>query len=221
MSLLNFEKKYRKSLENQQKILEKIYEEISSKAPISLKRRDITKAILFRMKAYYDNQDRIKKFLNKRISQAASDFFVEAVIFYLKLVFEKKGIDFEIHSEKRIMLQKGALKPDISVWNNNEVVAIIECKTNFSRNRNNWEREFKKREDKLKAKFKSAKIFLLVLTSEGWPGFSKNDKKVGSQYFTLSSKWPTKISPVNFDEVIINPIEDLFKQIISLGRPHK
>ncbi|GAG70095.1 unnamed protein product, partial [marine sediment metagenome] len=53
MSLLKFEKKYRESLDNQWKQLISLYEKIKSNVSISLEERDITKAILLRMKAYY------------------------------------------------------------------------------------------------------------------------------------------------------------------------
>lgn len=216
MSLLKFEKKYWESLNNQQKQLVSLYEKIKSNASISLKEKDITKAILFRMKAYYDTQNKIKEFLNKRYLSAGSDFFVEAIAFYLKLMFEKKGINFEVHSERQIIPRRGAIRPDISIWKNDKVVAIIECKTQLGWNRDKWEEDFKKRESKLQSAFPNAKAYLVVMTSENWSGFPDNNKKVGKQYFTLSSTWPTNIFKDKIDSVVMNPIEGLFKKIISV-----
>jgi len=215
MSLLKFEKKYWKSLNNQHKQLVSLYEEIKSNASISLEKRDITKAILLRMKAYYDTQNKIKEFLNKRYLPAASDFFVEAIAFYLKLIFDKKGIDFEVHSEKQIRKKRRAIRPDISGWKDDEVVVIIECKTQLGWNRDKWAEDFKKRESKLIDEFPNAKAFLVVMTSENWSGFPDGNKKVGKQYFTLSSTWPTNITEDKIDDLIMNPIEDLFKKIES------
>jgi hypothetical protein len=220
MSLLKFEKKYWKSLDNQRKQLVSLYEKIKSNVSISFEERDITKAILLRMKAYYNTQNKIKEFLNKRYLSAASDFFVEAIAFYLKLIFDKEGIDFEVHSERQIVPRRGAIRPDISVWKNDKVVAIIECKTQLGWNRNKWEEDFKKRESKLKNEFPNAKAFLVVMTSENWSGFPDGNKKVGAQYFTLSSTWPTNISDAKIDSVIMNPIEGLFKKIISGTTAH-
>ena len=220
MSLLKFEKKYWKSLNNQYKQLVSLYEEIKSDASISLEEKDITKAILLRMKAYYITQNKIKEFLNKRYLSAASDFFVEAIAFYLKLIFDKEGIDFEVHSERQIVPRRGAIRPDISVWKNDKVVAIIECKTQLGWNRDKWEEDFKKRESKLKDEFPNAKAFLVVMTSENWSGFPDDNKKVAEQYFTLSSTWPTNISDDKIDSVIMNPIEGLFKKIISGTTAH-
>ena len=220
MSLLKFEKKYWESLDNQRKQLVSLYEKIKSNVSISLEERDITKAILLRMKAYYDTQNKIKEFLNKRYLSAASDFFVEAIAFYLKLIFDKEDIDFEVHSERQIVPRRGAIRPDISVWKNDKVVAIIECKTQLGWNRDKWEEDFKKRESKLKDEFPNAKAFLVVMTSENWSGFPDDNKKVGEQYFTLSSTWPTNISDDKIDSVIMNPIEGLFKKIISGTTAH-
>jgi hypothetical protein len=217
MSLLEFEKKYWESLDNQQKQLLSLYEEIKSSATISLEERDITKAILLRMKAYYDVQNKIKKFLNKRYLSAASDFFVETIVFYLKVIFDIEDIGLEVHSERQIRQKKGTIRPDISVWKNNKVVAIVECKTQLGWNRDKWEEDFKKRESKLKKEFPNAKAFLLVMTSKNWSGFPDDNKKVGEQYFTLSSIWPKNIPLDKIDDVIMNPIEDLFKKIISCG----
>jgi len=220
MSLLKFEKKYWESLDNQRKQLVSLYEKIKSNVSISLEERDITKAILLRMKAYYDTQNKIKEFLNKRYLSAASDFFVEAIAFYLKLIFDKEEIDFEVHSERQIVPRRRAIRPDISVWKNDKVVAIIECKTQLGWNRDKWEEDFKKRESKLKDEFPNAKAFLVVMTSENWSGFPDDNKKVGEQYFTLSSTWPTDISDDKIDSVIMNPIEGLFKKIISGTTAH-
>ncbi len=220
MSLLYFEEKYWESLDDQHNQLVRLYEGIKSSASISLEERGITKAILLRMKAYYNTQNKIKKFLNKRYVPAASDFFVEAVVFYLKLILDMKDTALEVHSERQIRPKRGAIRPDISVWKNGEVVAIIECKTQLGRNRDKWEDDFQEREAKLKCEFPSAKAFLVVMTSVNWPGFPDNSKKVGEQYFTLSSVWPTKISNDKIDTVIMNPVEGLFKEIVSGTRAH-
>ena len=214
MSLIEFEKKYWGSLDSQHKQLISLYEEIKSNAPISLEKKEITKAILLRMKAYYDTQSKIKEFLNKRYLSPASDFFVETIVFYLKIIFDIRSVGLEVHSERQIRPKRGAIRPDISIWKNDEVVAIIECKTQLGWNRDKWEQDFKKRESKLKDEFPNAKAFLIVMTSENWSGFPDDNKKVGEQYFTLSSTWPTNISDDKIDSVIMNPIEGLFKKII-------
>lgn len=206
---------------DQYKQLVSLYDEIKYNAPVLRQSREITRAILLRMKAYYDVQNKIKEFLNKRYLPAASDFFVETIAFYLKVVFDIEDTALEVHSERQIRPKRGAIRPDISIWRNGEVVAIIECKTQLGWNRENWEGDFKKRESKLKDEFPNAKAFLVVMTSENWSGFPDDNKKVGEQYFTLSSTWPTNISEDKIDSVIMNPIEDLFKKIVLVTTAHK
>jgi hypothetical protein len=114
MSLIQSEKKYWKTLEEQYKQLFKLYNEINSKVSLSLSKKEITRTILLRMKIYYETQNKIKKFLNKRYLSAASDFFVEAIIFYLKLVLEKNKIDYEVHSERKIIQKQDFFINDIN-----------------------------------------------------------------------------------------------------------
>lgn len=213
MSLLEFEKIYWECLGNQYKQLVNLYNEIKSNVHILIESREVTKAILLRMKVYYDTQTKIKKFLNKRYLPAGSDFFVGTTAFYLKLFFDKTDIDFEVHSERQIRPKRGTIRPDISIWKEGEVIAIIECKTQLGWRRDEWEKDFKARESKLKDEFPNAKAFLVVMTSDNWSGFSDNDKRVGEQYFTLSSTWPESITEERIDDVIINPIEDLLEAL--------
>lgn len=214
MSLLELETEYCKSFGVQSELLIKLYDEIMSSVGISLEAKEITKAILLRMKAYYTSQEQVKGFLKKRRSQAASDFFVETIAFYMKLILGKNGLDYEVWSERPIGPKRGSIRPDISVWDGDQVVAIIECKTQLGYNRYGWEREFHERESNLKRQFPKANAFLVVMTSENWSGFPNGSKDIGKKYFTLCSTWPASCSDDSLDKVIINPFEDLLNQIL-------
>jgi len=61
-----------------------------------------------------------------------------------------KNYDLEVHSERQIIKKRGSIRPDISIWKKNEVISIIECKTQLGWNRNKWEEDFQKRELKFK-----------------------------------------------------------------------
>ena len=148
--LINIEKKYCFAVENLYIQLEKIYKDIANKECLNLRNKDITKAILLRLKTYYDTQNKIKRFLNKRYVPAASDFFVEAVVFYLKLLIDQKRKNLTVDSEKQVRRERGALRPDISIWNKDKLVAAIECKTQLGWNRNEWESDFNNREIQLR-----------------------------------------------------------------------
>lgn len=60
MTLIELEKKYSKNFFNNYKQLIKLYDNIRLNTTISLVDKDITKAILLKMKAYYEMQYKIK-----------------------------------------------------------------------------------------------------------------------------------------------------------------
>ena len=214
MSLIEFEKKYRNYLSKQYKELYSLYNNIKLNGDISLKTNDITKAILWRIKAFSETNNKIKKFLNKKYAPAAADFFVETVLFYLKLILDKYKKQYEVFSERPIKRNKGSMKPDISIWDNDKVIAIIECKTNLGWDRIDWESHFKAREKRLKKDFPDAKAFLLIETKRNWPGIPDDDINLGKKYFILSKGMQPNTNIENLDSVILTPIEDLFKKLI-------
>ena len=187
-------------------------------SPLPIDGHDVTAAILITLKTYYDVQDELMAFLNKRVKGAASDFFVETVQFYLMAFIETHNLPLTAVSEKIINLERGYIRPDISIWRGDkELVAVIECKTNLGWNRSGWKKDFAKREGRVHKRFLSAKCFLVVLTVVNWPGFGP-DPKVGDQYFALSKVWPSDVDLDHVENSIRNPIEPLFRQIGALGR---
>lgn len=212
MDLVNLEKEYCQQMSFSFDSLINLYNRMIKLKSIDFTRKEITKAILIRLHSWYSLQNNVKNFLNKRRAIAGSDIFVETLIFYLKVVFKIFDIKDEICSERPI---DRAIRPDISIWENNVVKAIIECKTQLGWNRYKWREDFERREKIFKSEFPNAKVFLVVMTSENWGGFGK-DKNVGKKFFTLYNKWPTKIDlNEDLDKYIVNPIEPLIKSIVS------
>lgn len=215
MELLDLERRYCKILRRQYTQLKRLFTKLESDYTFDLRKRDISKTILLRMMAYSQTHYKIKGLLDKRLVPAASDFFVETVTFYLKLFLKSRSRAVEVHSERKIQRTRGAIKPDISVWQGDEVIAIIECKTQLGWNRNDWQRDFNKREKKLKRLFPNAKAFLVVMCSENWAGFDAEIKGVGQRFFCLSSEWPRHITDETLDKVIENPIEGLLRELLA------
>jgi hypothetical protein len=214
MSLLEFEQKYQNYLLSQYDELHSLYNNIKLDDSLSLKTNEITKAILLRMKAFSETNNKIKKFLNKKYAPVAADFFVETVLFYLKLILDKYKKQYEVFSERQIKRHRGYMRPDISIWDNDKVIAIIECKTNLGWNRIGWEDAFINREIRLKEDFPEANAFLLIMTSRNWLGIPDDDINLGEKYFILSKGMQPNTNIENLDSVILTPIEDLFKKII-------
>lgn len=213
MEILKLEKIFSENYKALSNELNKLSDNIINHGKVDLDNNEISKAILIRLKYYYDHQNAIKKLLNKRYASPAADFFVETITFYLNAVFKIYKIPFEVHSERQIKRKRNSIRPDISIWRGDaEVVAIIECKTQLGWNRHDWKINFSERENKLKKEFPNASAFLIVLTSLNWPGFGE-DKEVGKKYFCLLDVWPTN---VNIDKLdLLNPIEPIICDLIE------
>jgi hypothetical protein len=210
MILKDYDKVYLNSLRATFKQLKKTYESIEHSYKFDLNKTEITEAILERLKVYYLTQVQIKTFLDKRYLTAGSDYFVETILFFLRLYFQSKGGLLEAHSEKQILKTKNSIRPDISIWKKHKVIAIIECKTQLGWNRNNWEQQNNIRNVILKKDYPEAQSFLLVMTGRNWGGFG-NHSKLKKEYFCLLKDiWPSKYT--NNDQ-IFTPIEGLFKKL--------
>ena len=208
--LSEFDDKFNLSINDNYTQLIESYENIIHNYTFDLSKIEVTEAILIRLKSYYQTQEKIKLFLEKRYLTAGADFFVESVLFFTKLFLKTSGSALEVHSERQIKKERNSIRPDISIWKGDELVAIIECKTQLGWNRNNWENDFIERESKLKKDFPDAKSFLLVMTGSNWPGFIGNPNLNISYFCILKDIWP-----INYDNhsQILSPIEGLLSQL--------
>ena len=209
--LKNLDQPYRDSIWETYDQLEKSYNIIATNYKFDLTNTEITEAVLERLKNYCLTQDRTKNFLNKRYQAPLADYFVETVLFFLRLYLNSQGGLLEAHSERQIKRTKNAIRPDISVWRQDEVIAIIECKTQLGWNRDGWEQDYFLREQKLKTEFPNANSFLLVMTENNWGGFN-NHSLLNNKFYSLLDN-NTWISSYLHAEQVLTPIERLFQQI--------
>ena len=208
---------YLDALRQRASSLKLLYENLRRLGPLPVEGQEITTSILRTLKTYYDVEDEVKWFLGKRVRGDAADFFVEILLIYIRAFIETHNLALEAVSEKSIRAKRGSPRPDISVWQGEQLVAVIECKTNLGWNRHEWQNDFIKREDKIHGHFPDATCFLVVLTGVNWPGF-KDNPRVGDQYFTLSKIWPSDVNLDHPEDSIRNPVEPLFRQLRDLGR---
>lgn len=210
MKLIDLDIDYRNTLTLNVKTLKETSSKILDNYSFDLSKTEISEAILERLKTYYKAQQEIKQLLNKKYQAPGADFLVETVTFFIQLYLQNQGGQFEVHSERQIRPKRGAIRPDISIWDGNKVKAIIECKTQLGWNRHNWENDFEKREEKLKNEFQNAEAFLLVMTGQNWGGF-KGNTKLGEKYFCLLDNiWPTDYNDIG---QLMTSIEELIKRI--------
>ncbi|MBC8121704.1 MAG: hypothetical protein H7Y22_07710 [Gemmatimonadaceae bacterium] len=226
MSLLQADEPFRRCLRDLPLTLVKSLENAAALGPLCLEGDEVTRAILLRLRAYYMAQRAITNFLDKRVATAGADFFVETLVFYLRVLNKTHQLGAAIESEAALEKKRGSPRPDITIRCNGEPVAIIECKTQLGWSKNGeWLVDFEARERSIHERFSELRVFLVVMTEANWEGFQEKqrvscgDLRVGSQFFALLKKnhWPTDLDSERLCEVIQNPIEPLFLQIAQIA----
>lgn len=216
MKLAEIEKEYIDAYKSQSIVLESIFRK-AQRSNLTLDSNEYTQCLIQRLKTYYETQNDIKTFLNKRYAAPAADYFVESVLYFLKLALEISNSKLEAHSERQITRSKNSIRPDISIWKDGKVVSIIECKTQLGWNRSNWKANFISREQKLRDYFPDADAYLLVMTGNNWDGFSKKDILSKKYYCILDDIWPTEIDMNSMPSYVLTPIESLFQEVLKNG----
>lgn len=164
-----------------------------------LDKPEISEAIASRMWAFYETHDLLKNILGKSQKQAASDYFVESCLIFLKAYFEKIG--FEVFSEKTIWSEgRRNIRPDVSIWKANNLIASIEMKVQLGRQRIGWQEELEKREIDIKSKTSCKYVATICFTEANWSGFTR-DKNWETKYFSITNKdW--KLNDCAFEKLI-------------------
>jgi hypothetical protein len=206
---------YRRAIEAPGRVLPAAFSAAKQVEKVDLKSDDISRAVLLRLKSYLETQDAIKSHLQKVYAAPAADFFVETIVFYLHVALAHLAPNLRVCSERNIVRKQGSMRPDISIWWDDKVVAAIECKTQLGWNRDGWLHDFEDRESRLSAEFPDAKLFLLVMTGSNWLGFGEN-LRAGKQFFVLLND----IWPRDYDDTSTNQIKDRFEVLISLLVAH-
>ena len=118
-------------------IQKKVYDSISY-YPFDLEKDEITQAIINRMYAFWHfHAENNKNLLNREVNTTASDFFTETCLFFIKAFFKQDQYKMDVYSEKNILKEKSkkSIKPDISIWKDKQLLAVIELKVNDGWNR--------------------------------------------------------------------------------------
>lgn len=182
-------------------------------ASMSLEELDYSKITINRLRAFYQAQDQTKGFLNKQVAQAGADFFVETILFSIKLFIEIHELNLEVYSERSIRICSKSIRPDISLWREDRLIAVIECKTQLGWLRHRWSSHIQDREQKIRSVCPEASVFWLVMTSCNWPGFGDDPRISQTLFCLLNEVWPTHLSEIFDASVIETPLERLLEQI--------
>jgi hypothetical protein len=135
-SILTLEKEISEVYKKIPKVIELVYNEINDQA---IGDNEITKSILYRLHTFYHYQYELDTVYKRGYTPPAADFFTETVLYYLNVFCKINKLDYEIKSEVAIKRKRGSIRPDISIWKGEDVIAIIECKTQLGYNRHSWQ----------------------------------------------------------------------------------
>lgn len=143
---------------------------------------------------YLDRSARRSRSLSEVINRVKeppiSEIFTECTIMMVDAVIRSpKFIHRSLHvsSENNIKIGNGKyIKPDVAIWDGDKIIGVIECKTSLGRARNEWKNDF---EERIKI-FESVgiskeNVFFLVATENCWQGFSPDDPKTLTTWFSL------------------------------------
>lgn len=119
-----FTNQYKNLLETQRNVSESLkdYE-------FDLSGNEMTNAIYERMMAFWYFHVSNCKDLDRHVNTTAADYFTETCLFFLKPCLKQYGL--KVVSEKDIRNDKSntkVIRPDISIWKEEELVAVIELK---------------------------------------------------------------------------------------------
>ena len=172
--------------------------------------------VLSWMRDHFLFQKRFDALFQRSVMQGAADQFTAALALSLEMYLTANGTTSAVRSEVAMERRRGALRPDISVWDNHEAaVAVIECKTNFGYNRNGWAAQYYERTTRIHALFPDCLSTLCVLTKQNWERSweqFKTSDLAGREWFCLTEVWPSDIGD-DCERDMIHPIESLFVQI--------
>lgn len=117
-----------------------------------LSKDEITQAIVQRMNSFwYFHVKNNKDLLHREVNTTAADFFTETCLFFVKAFFHKHKL--EVFSERNILKEKSkkSLRPYISIWKNDELIAVIELKVSDGWNRKNMLNHLEERKKSIQA----------------------------------------------------------------------
>lgn len=131
--------------------------------------------------------------LSRKKEPPISEVFTEAAIMLFDAIirsepFTKFG--WKVTSENNIKIfDKKYIKPDVAIWKDEKLIAVIECKTSLGFARNAWKSDFENRVELLKSVgVKEEAVFLFVASENCWQGFSEDDPRTLKTWFSLCPK---------------------------------
>jgi len=196
-----FVEQYRGLLETQRLINSQL-----ATYPFDLEKNEITNAIIQRMDAFwYFNVNNCND-LGRKINTVSSDFFTESCLLFIKALANQRGI--QVFSERNISgrNQKTNMRPDLSFWKNDELVAVIELKVSDGYKGKHMVQHLEDRKNNIRGIWPEAFFGAIVF----WNCF-QNYTEIDSNYIGLLN-----FSKHNNHEATGKTIEQLLKRLFDV-----
>lgn len=166
-----------------------------------LSKTEITDAIIERMKAFwYFHVPNNKEILDRKINTISADFFTETCLLFLKCYFEKFGL--KVLSEER--MNRSWIRPDISIWRDNTIIAVVELKVSDGWKGKNMMKHLIEREAQVKRYCPNCYFGAVAF----WNFFQQDTAGWNSKYFGL-----LEFDKQNNHQRTKSSIEDLINEI--------
>jgi len=118
-----------------------------------------------------------------------ADVFTEATNMLVDSIVSGRDSSIKVFSEKNVKLKCGYRKPDVSIWKNDKLIGVVECKTCLGRRRDDWLNDYEKRVAELsELRLTESRVVLFVETEQTWQGFPASDPRTLKTWFTLCPK---------------------------------
>jgi hypothetical protein len=148
---------------------------------------------------------------NRRKRPPIADDFTASVAICLNEFLKSRGYFNTVRSEETTHRHRNATRPDVSVRQSSDLLATIECKTNFGWNRNNWQIDHEVRSDTLRELCPDCTTYLCVLTQKNWDSTElRESQKFGTEWFCLCNENVGELESPVPDSAILTPIEPMF-----------
>lgn len=155
---------------------------------------------------------------NRRKRPPIADDFTASVAICLNEFLKSRGHSDCVRAEETTHRHRNATRPDISVRDlSDNLLATIECKTNFGWNRDGWQIDHEVRSETLRELCPDCTTYLCVLTQKNWDSTDlQNSDKFGTEWYCLCNENVGKLETPIPDSAILTPIEPMF--IATLNR---
>ena len=176
-----------------------------------------TKFILSWMRDLKHYHREFGNLFNRRKRPAIADDFTASVAICLNEFLISRGYPGAVRSEETTHRHRNATRPDVSVRDSSDnLLATIECKTNFGWNRNGWQTDHEVRSETLRELCPDCTAYLCVLTQKNWDSTDlQESEKFGTEWFCLCNESVGGLDAPVPESVILTPIEPMFIETLT------